>query len=255
MTTNHLGTTVLSTEQCLDMSAARRWGGSPSRSATTRTSSRSTAWWTRWYRVPDHQGHQARGVRPRARRAFGIDGIDPDVGRPERHRQGPRRRDRADAPCRRRLDLPLFPWHASPKNRRADRTGRGQGRRFHVVGRRRVRTPSGSYHEAGAADRPARLPADLHVPRTARHAPRRTGRRRWADAGRRPGQLPPDRRDIPFRTTPAVGRPAQPGTCAFEVDMFDERTHSGWSVIAAARCTRGPRYRVRAGRIVGSRAS
>ena len=41
---------------------------------------------------------------------------------------------------------------------------------------------------------------------------------------------------ITFRTTP-TGRAGQPSAAAvlFEVDMFDERTHSGWSVVA-----RGP---------------
>ncbi len=59
---------------------------------------------------------------------------------------------------------------------------------------------------------------------------------------------------ISFRTT-HEGRAGQPSPdpVLFEVDMFDERTHSGWSVIGAWPAAGvDPRHRVGGGRVLGA---
>ena len=136
MTTDHLGTTVLSTEECFDLLG----GASVGRLAV---SIRDHPDIFPINYVVDRGGivfRTAEGTKLAASVlgrgvAFEIDGLDPDVGEAwsvivKGHAvEIERMYDVVDA-----LDLPLFPWHASPKNRfvriePVDVTGR----RFHVV--------------------------------------------------------------------------------------------------------------------------
>ena len=88
---------------------------------------------------------------------------------------------------------------------------------------------------AGAADRPAELFQLDRSTCLALLGTHHVGR--VVVGGPTPAVVPVNYRlidgTISFRTTPG-GRAGQPSAepVLFEVDMFDERTHSGWSVIA-----------------------
>ena len=136
MTTDHRGTTVLSTEECLDLLG----GASVGRLAV---SIRDHPDIFPINYVVDRGGvvfRTAEGTKLAASVlgrgvAFEIDGLDPDAGEAwsvivKGHAvEIERMYDVVDA-----LALPLFPWHASPKNRfvRIEPV-EVTGRRFHVV--------------------------------------------------------------------------------------------------------------------------
>ena len=120
MTTDRFGMTILEHARVLGAAArARRSAGWPSPSPATRTSSRSTS---------SSTTARSCSARPRARSspaavlgtavAFEVDGYDADAGEAwsvvlkGRAREIEAIHDVFDA-----LDLPLFPWHASPKHR------------------------------------------------------------------------------------------------------------------------------------------
>jgi hypothetical protein len=136
MTTDHLGTTVLSTEECFDLLGAESVG----RLAVS-IRDRPDIFPINY--VVDRGGivfRTAEGTKLAASVlgrgvAFEIDGVDPDAGEAwsvivKGHAvEIERMYDVVDA-----LALPLFPWHASPKNRfvRMEPV-EVTGRRFHVV--------------------------------------------------------------------------------------------------------------------------
>ena len=136
MTTDHVGTTVLSTEECFDLLGAESVGrlavsirDRPDIYPINYVVDRGAVVFRTAQGTKLAASVLGRGV------AFEIDGVDPDAGEAwsvivKGHAvEIERMYDVVDA-----LALPLFPWHASPKNHfvRIEPV-EVTGRRFHVV--------------------------------------------------------------------------------------------------------------------------